>query len=63
MSQANIDVKVMDGASVKMRLFPDVALYTACQTGSTSKDAQWIGKSLWAFVGIKMCVANCLCGF
>ena len=36
-SQANIDVRVMDGAFVNMRLFVGVALYTGCQMGFASK--------------------------
>ena len=35
MSQANIDVKVMDGVFVKLLCLP--TWYTACQTGATSK--------------------------
>ena len=44
-------------------MFPDVALCTACPTGSPSKDAQRIEKSLWAFVGRVMHVAETLLCF
>ena len=40
-SHTNIDVMVMHGVSQNMCLFADVAVYTACQTGSTSRGAQW----------------------
>ena len=37
MPQANIDVRVVDGVFVKMGLFADVSLYTACQNGINIK--------------------------
>ena len=61
MSQANIDVRVMGGVFVVRRRGSADGLPNGI---SIKKDAQWIEKSLWAFVGRVMRVAQTrLCCF
>ena len=59
MSQANIDVRVMDGVSCENAFVGT----RRAKWKQHQKDAQWVEKSLWACVGRVMLVAETLLFF